>query len=67
MGCILASRQITIYYKDDYPECINLTYDFDKALIGPDMQPTHLKTFDDNEQLKPSKSFHIERIIIYYN
>ena len=36
-------------------------------MIGPDIQPTHLKNFDDNEHIKPSKSFHVERIIIYYS
>lgn len=67
MGCILASKQICIYHKDDLPECVNLTYDFDKALMTPDMHQAHLKTFDDNDLLKPAKSFHIEKLVVHRN
>ena len=48
------------------PECINLTFNFDKALMTPDMHQTHLKTFDDNEVLRSARAFHIEKLQIYY-
>ena len=66
MGCITSTRQITIYYKDDLPECINLSFNFDKSLL-PDFSPSQLVSFDDNDLLKSAKSFHIERVIIYYH
>jgi hypothetical protein len=68
MGCILASKQISIYHKDDLPECINLTYDFDKSLLTPDLHPAAVQAFDDNEQLlKPAKAFHIEKVTVHRN
>ena len=64
MGCITSTRQITIYHKDVYPECINLTFNFDKGLLRPEMQ---IKNFDDNELLKSAKAFHIERLLVFFN
>jgi hypothetical protein len=65
MGCA-HSQQIQIYHKDDFPECINITFHFDKNLMTPDMHHNQIKSFDDNELLRPVQLFHIERLTIFY-
>lgn len=64
MGCTTA-KQITIYHKDDLPECINLTFNFDKAQLPKDFRNDVQIPFDNNDILKGAKCFHIERLVVY--
>jgi hypothetical protein len=63
MGCG-PSSQICLYHKDEMPECINLTFNYNKNQKDNNL----IKQFDDNETfLKKSRLFHIEKFTVFVN
>ena len=69
-GSCTAAKPISLYHKADFPECINLTFNFDKSQMqmAPDMRiKGSLNEFDDIATLKPAKAFYIESLIVYYD
>ncbi|CAI2380734.1 unnamed protein product [Moneuplotes crassus] len=59
MGCGNV-KQFPVYQKDEYPECVNLTFKVDDRKINPDA-----KYFDDNETLIHCKVFQISSVAVH--
>ena len=58
MGCG-SVKQFPIYQKDEYPECINLTFSIPESEI-----PQDVRRFDDNDMLANTKVFQISALSI---
>ena len=51
-GSLVRYRQLALYHREDPPECVNMTFNFQRELFVPDMAVGSLLEFDDGALLR---------------